>query len=182
MKNKISDAVKTDHRELEHYYHIIVNSTNPGERTKYQNQFVWELARHSVGEELVLYPAMEKLMGAEGERLTAKDRKEHQVAKEQLQEFQSTDASDPKFMDRIKELMDNLAEHIKEEENIDLVKIEELLDPTESDEMAASFERTKMFVPTRSHPGAPNKPPFETAVGLLTAPIDKVADLFRSFP
>ena len=39
-----------------------------------------------------------------------------------------------------------------------------------------------MFVPSRSHPSAPSKPPFETAVGLLTAPIDHLADLFRSWP
>lgn len=96
--------------------------------------------------------------------------------------FQGTDATDPNFMDLIKGLMGNLSDHIKEEESIDLVKIEEKLDPEESDQMATSFERTKMFVPTRSHPSAPNKPPFETAVGLLAAPIDKVADLFRSFP
>lgn len=79
MQNKISDAVKTDHRELEQYYQIIINSTDPGEKTKYQNAFVWELARHSVGEELVLYPAMERVMGDEGTKLTEKDRKEHQL-------------------------------------------------------------------------------------------------------
>ncbi|EFR02529.1 HHE domain-containing protein [Nannizzia gypsea CBS 118893] len=182
MQNKISDAIKTDHRELENYYQIIINSTDPQEKTKYQNAFVWELARHSVGEELVLYPAMERIMGEEGSRLTEKDRQEHQLVKEQLKAFQATDASDPNFTDMIKGLMGNLSDHIKEEETIDLVKIEQLLDPEESDKMAASFERTKMFVPTRSHPSAPNKPPFETAVGLLAAPIDKVADLFRSFP
>ena len=39
-----------------------------------------------------------------------------------------------------------------------------------------------MFVPTRSHPNAPDKPPFETAVGLLGAPIDRIKDLFKKFP
>lgn len=81
MQNKVSDAIKTDHRELEQYYRIIINSTDPGEKTKYQNAFVWELARHSVGEELVLYPAMERLMGAEGSKLAEKDRQEHQLVR-----------------------------------------------------------------------------------------------------
>ena len=49
-------------------------------------------------------------------------------------------------------------------------------------DMAKSFERTKMFTPTRSHPSAPDKPPFETAAGLLAAPIDRLTDLFRKFP
>lgn len=34
----------------------------------------------------------------------------------------------------------------------------------------------------RSHPSAPNEPPFETLVGLLAAPIDKIKDWFVSFP
>ena len=33
-----------------------------------------------------------------------------------------------------------------------------------------------------AHPGAPDKPPFETIVGLLTAPIDKLRDMFETFP
>lgn len=54
---------------------------------------------------------------------------------------------------------------------------------TESKELSRSFERTKMFTPTRSRPSAPNKPPFETVVGLMTAPVDKLRDLlFTKFP
>ena len=32
------------------------------------------------------------------------------------------------------------------------------------------------------HPSAPDKPPFETIVGLMSAPIDKVMDMFAKFP
>ena len=90
--------------------------------------------------------------------------------------------SDPKFTPMIKSLMSNLAEHIKEEEQEDLVKLENAISADESEALSTSFGRTKAFVPSRSHPSAPNKPPFETAVGLLTAPIDHLADLFRKFP
>jgi hypothetical protein len=48
--------------------------------------------------------------------------------------------------------------------------------------MAESFGRTKAFVPTRSHPMAPNKPPFETVAGLMAALIDYLGDLLRKFP
>lgn len=48
--------------------------------------------------------------------------------------------------------------------------------------MAESFGRTKAFVPSRSHPNAGEHPPFEIVMGLLTAPIDHVADPFRKFP
>lgn len=90
--------------------------------------------------------------------------------------------TDPHFLPTIKSLMADLSKHIKEEEEIDLVKLEGAITPTESGNLAQSFGRTKMFVPSRSHPGAPDKPPFETAVGLLAAPIDHLADIFRKWP
>jgi hypothetical protein len=78
--------------------------------------------------------------------------------------------------------MEDLRQHIKEEEEHDLPKLESALSQEESQSLSKSFARTKAFVPSRSHPSAPNKPPFETAIGLLTAPIDHIGDLFRKFP
>ena len=60
--------------------------------------------------------------------------------------------------------------------------LEKVLTDDVTADMAKCFERTKMFTPTRSHPSAPDKPPFETAAGLLATPIDRLADLFRKFP
>jgi hypothetical protein len=33
-----------------------------------------------------------------------------------------------------------------------------------------------------AHPNAPNRPPYETLVGFLQAPIDKLKDVFAKFP
>ena len=46
------------------------------EQTRAQNQLTWELARNLVGEELVLYPAIEKYL-RDGKRMVEDDRKEH---------------------------------------------------------------------------------------------------------
>lgn len=102
--------------------------------------------------------------------------------KEELKEFQNMKPSDDKFLTQIRSLMDDLTKHIREEEEEDLVLLERALSKEDSEGLATSFERTKMFVPTRSHPKAPDKPPFETAVGLMTAPLDKLMDAFRRFP
>lgn len=102
--------------------------------------------------------------------------------KEQLQRFQNMKAGSSEFFPTIKTLMADLAQHIKEEEEHDLPALEKQLQAGDSESMAKSFRRTKAFVPSRSHPSAPSKPPFETAAGLLTAPIDHLADLFRKFP
>lgn len=91
-------------------------------------------------------------------------------------------ATDPQFKPTLQALFKDLQEHIKEEEQDDLPSLESAIARDESESMASSFERTKKFVPSRSHPTAPDKPPFETVVGLMTAPIDKLADMFRKFP
>ena len=77
--SSISDAITKDHREIEECYNNILNATDADTQTKWQNQFTWELARHSVGEELVVYPALEKHLGQKGKELAEKDRNEHQV-------------------------------------------------------------------------------------------------------
>ncbi|KFA68287.1 hypothetical protein S40285_06648 [Stachybotrys chlorohalonatus IBT 40285] len=183
--SSMTSAIVEDHRELEEYYNEVINHPNDRDhQQRFGNQFVWELARHSVGEELVLYPAMEKHLGSEGHNLAENDRKEHHSVKEQLKVFQGMNASDPNYIAKLKEIWGPLSKHIKEEEERDLPKLEEALHASqgESESLAASFKRTKKFVPTRSHPSAGEHPPFETVMGLLTAPIDKVADIFRKFP
>jgi hypothetical protein len=73
----ISEAIIKDHRELEQYYNEVVNSSDHDHQARFGNQFTWELARHSIGEELVVYPAFEKYLGKEGKEKADKDREEH---------------------------------------------------------------------------------------------------------
>ncbi|RHZ45588.1 HHE domain protein [Aspergillus thermomutatus] len=181
MLGRITDTVKQDHREIEACYQKIINASNRDEQTRFQNLFTWELARHAIGEELVVYPAFEKHL-PDGIAMADKDRREHQTVKEKLKKFQNLDPSSPDFMPTLNSLMQDLSQHIKEEETNDLIQLDQALSKDDSVGLSKSFERTKIFVPTRSHPSAPDKPPFETAVGLLTAPIDQVADLFRKWP
>lgn len=196
----VSDAIIKDHRELRQYYNEVVNSTDHDHQQRYGNQFTWELARHSVGEELVVYPAMEKYMGPSGKEMAESDRQEHHhvsldsstkstlltitQVKDLLKQFQNMSPSDQEFIPKLKEIWSNLERHIGEEEGRDLPALEKALQSEDgsSESLATSFGRTKMFVPTRSHPSAGEKPPFETAMGLLMAPMDLLADLFRKFP
>jgi hypothetical protein len=78
--------------------------------------------------------------------------------------------------------MEDLSHHIDEEETVDLAKLEEALSKDDSIKLTQSFDRTKYFSPTRAHPMSPQKPPFETASGLLSAPMDYLADMFRKWP
>ena len=74
----VTSVITHDHRELEEFYNNIISSTDSDTKIRWQNQFTWELARHSIGEEIVVYPAMEKYV-PEGKALADKDREEHQT-------------------------------------------------------------------------------------------------------
>ncbi|KAK2009903.1 HHE domain-containing protein [Colletotrichum eremochloae] len=181
-RGRLTDAIKEDHRELEAYHKHIITSTDMNEQARFQNIFIWEVARHAISEELVVYPVLEKHV-ADGKALADRDRAEHQTVKEKLYKFQKLKPNwDEDFEPTLNSLMEDLRRHIKEEEEEDLVRLEEVLSHTRSESLAWSFERTKMFTPTRSHPSIPNKPPFETVVGLMAAPLDKLRDLFATFP
>lgn len=73
---RISDVIKQEHRELESIYDRIVKSEDKDEQTRFRNLFTWELARHFVGEELVVFPALEKNVQG-GVSIADKDRHEH---------------------------------------------------------------------------------------------------------
>lgn len=74
----ISEAIKKDHQEIKDYANNIRTATDDDTKTRWQNQFTWELARHSIGEELVVYPAFAKHLGAKGQEMADRDRAEHQ--------------------------------------------------------------------------------------------------------
>jgi hypothetical protein len=56
---------------------VINNPGNYDHQQRFGNQFTWELARHSIAEELVVYPAFEKYLGDKGKLMAEDDRKEH---------------------------------------------------------------------------------------------------------
>lgn len=106
--------------------------------------------------------------------------------KELLKEFQNMKAADSGYVTKLKELWTVLSQHIKEEETEDLPLLEKALSSEEnrgsSESLAKNFDRTKILVPSRSHPSAGENPWFEGPMGLLLGPIDHVADILRKFP
>lgn len=163
-----------------------------------------------MSKELVVYPALEKKVQG-GSFLANKDREENHAVilpsfsflflcknpslsilsgvltivrqtKEDLKAFQSLSTSDPNFIPAINDLMAHLRTHYMDEEVNQLPQLEEALSRKDSDHLAKLLKWSKVFLPTRAHPAAPSKPPMETAVGLVTAPFDQVADLFRKWP
>ncbi|TDL19010.1 hypothetical protein BD410DRAFT_453300 [Rickenella mellea] len=175
-------AIKKDHDEIFTYYDQYRKATSLDEQTRWSNQLMWEVARHSAGEEIVVYPLFEKHLGADGKKMADHDREDHQLVKNNLSKLEGMTVGSQEYNALLQETMTNLREHAISEEQHDLPSLENALNRDESQATANSFQRTKKFVPTRAHPSAPDKPPFETLAGFLAAPMDKLKDAFSKFP
>ncbi|KAF9553946.1 hypothetical protein CPC08DRAFT_737814 [Agrocybe pediades] len=177
------DTIIEDHKGIWSYYDEYANSAGDVDaQTRWANQFKWHVARHAIAEELVLYPLMEQHMGEEGKQIAEEDRGIHQRVKEILYELESHAPDSKEHATLLKEAVDILKQHGNHEEQVEFLKLQNALGDEGAAKAAASFERTKLLAPTRSHPSAPARPPFETLAGLLAAPMDKIRDLLSQFP
>ena len=132
------------------YYDLYTrNAGNKDAQERWARQLIWEVARHAVGEEIVVYPLMEKHLGAKGKELADQDRQEHQFVKEKLYKLESMAPGTPEYDSLLKEIMDHLHEHNDSEEQKDLPLLEPKIGQEDSHKAATSFTRTKKFVPTR---------------------------------
>lgn len=78
MSSRILDTIKGDHQEIESVYSRLKQANDTEELTAYQNKLTWEIARHAVGEELVVVPAIEKYV-RDGRDVADRDLHEHRV-------------------------------------------------------------------------------------------------------
>ncbi|KAJ5742453.1 uncharacterized protein N7511_011472 [Penicillium nucicola] len=176
----ISEAIKSDHEKMQSYYYAMVSSEDPDEQSRIQKEFIWELTRHAISEELVVYPAMEQFL-PDGMVIADKDREEHSEIKKQLDTFQDLNSSDPRFLPTITGLMDDLSKSFHDVETIDLPKLENHITFDESEQLASSLQRAKVFVPSDLRPRVPNKPLYETAAEMITAPLENLQGLLPTW-
>ncbi|KAF9492121.1 hypothetical protein BDN71DRAFT_1451918 [Pleurotus eryngii] len=180
---KLTDAIKEDHQEMYEYHERFNKAKGDVDaQTRWARQLTWEIARHAVGEEIVVYPLMEKHLGQHGLDLANQDRKDHLTVKTLLSKLESLQPGTAPYDETVSEIMKHLHEHNDREETNDLPILEAKIGAEGSEDAAASFARTKQFAPTRAHPSAPDRPPYETLSAFIATPIDKLKDMFAKFP
>ena len=116
---------------------------------RWARQLIWEVARHAIGEELVVYPLMEKHLGIQGKQLADEDRAQHQDVKNLLYKIESVKVGTAEHAAILKEVMDHLRPHNDSEEQNDLPLLQKAMAAQDIEAAAKSFTRTKKFVPTR---------------------------------
>src|SRR3990167_1194937 len=182
VARSLLEQIKQDHKQIRllfSEYKKFRDSKDLNEARKWYHQWGWEVARHSVAEEVVIYPEMKKKLDAKKvEELYS----EQQETKEQLSRLESLAIETNEFDKIMEKINKALNEHMQKEEEEQIPEFERVTDSQVLKDLAKKFEHRKKIVPTRPHPNAPTTPYLETLVGLIAAPIDKVSDLFRDYP
>ncbi|GAV08162.1 hypothetical protein RvY_17894 [Ramazzottius varieornatus] len=178
----VTERVIIDHNDIKQAYEKLKTMSDGKDAEKWFNQLLWTIARHSAAEELVVYPLLEKT-GKTGQQLADKSREDHQKTKEALAAMDGQPMT-PELRRKIDTMMADLLEHIAMEEGPggDLEVLRKGVNKDDLLSEGKSFEKWKLLVPTHAHPNAPDKPPFATVAGFMAAKVDKLRDLFRSFP
>ncbi|KAJ6155201.1 hypothetical protein N7470_005767 [Penicillium chermesinum] len=122
--DRIMDAIRADHLDLQSYYNRIVHA---GSSAEGQNIFTWELARH-VGEELVRYPVLPKHLHED----TAEDRRQHQSYHQDLIllcSYPSTVYNMPQLTEELEKVRGVKDERIESTNYKQSLESDKLLDP-----------------------------------------------------
>jgi hemerythrin superfamily protein len=180
QQRDVIEVLEQDHREVEEMFAELESlrgaSTDEAlERRKaLAEQVTIELVRHSVAEEVLVYPEVEdKVSREEAEHA----RKEHAEAEETLQRLEKLDADDPAFDDELGTLMAEIRHHIADEEGEMFAHMRQVIDADELRRLGGRVEAFKKVAPTRPHPHVPNEPLPRMAAGPAASLLDRMRDL-----
>lgn len=166
-----------DHRELEELFaRIEAQPVDHPQRRALANRLTAELVRHSVAEEMHLFPALRKNV-RDGKGLAAEELAEHAQVEQVLKDLEGLHANDPQFDDTVAKLKSEVASHIDEEEHDLFPKLAASCSPEKLDELGELVRRSKETAPTRPHPLLPDTPPANKLLAPGAGLVDRVRDL-----
>jgi hemerythrin-like domain-containing protein len=176
----VIEVLEHDHREVEEMFSELESlrgastEDEQARRKAVAEQVTIELVRHSVAEEVLVYPRVEaKVSSDEVEHA----REEHAEAEETLQRLEKLDADDPSFDDELATLMDEIRHHISDEEGEMFAHMRQVMDADELRDLGAAVEAFKKVAPTRPHPNVPNEALPRLAAGPAASLFDRMRDL-----
>jgi hemerythrin-like domain-containing protein len=166
-----------DHEEMKQYFRELEAATDAKTRREIADKLTAEVARHSVAEEMHLYPAARKVL-ANGDQLIDEEIEEHSEVEVLLKAWEGMDGDDPEFLPTFHKIRDGLLHHIDEEEEPKLFpEMQAALSLEEQRELGKKITSAKKLAPTRPHPSAPDEPPMNKVMGVPTGIVDRVRDL-----
>ncbi|SHF29220.1 hemerythrin domain-containing protein [Streptoalloteichus hindustanus] len=165
-----------DHRAVERVFEELESGEGqPRRRRELADHVITLLVRHFVAEEAHLYPAVRGAL-PDGDAVADRELGEHAEAERTMRQLDGMDPVDPRFDELCRKLMSEVRNHVHEEERELLPRLAARCRQDELDAIAAGVRRARETAPTRPHPSAPDRPPWNRLLAPGAALVDRVRD------
>jgi len=136
----IQDLIRMDHAKVNTLFTELLQSNDPQKIQEYFGQIYKDLSAHAQAEEEVVYPRVRPFYGQND---TQELYDEQAEMKQILDQIKAIDPSSPQFKERIKQLMDIVGDHIRQEESTMFAAIRNNLSTQESEQLSTQFKAAK---------------------------------------
>ena len=171
----VTEILTADHLEMIELLDQIETSTDPSDRRALADAVTAEVMRHSVAEEMFVYPVMERdIPGGKDE--VEHDKEEHEQIVRVLKDLEGVDPADGRFVELVQQLRSVLQHHATDEEAEQFPQLRAHVPHEQLVEMAEKVDKAKKLAPTRPHPTAPHSQAFHKLVGPGVGFVDRLRD------
>jgi hemerythrin superfamily protein len=136
----IQDVLRMDHNKVNTLFTEILQSNDAQKIQEYFGQLYKDLSVHADAEEEVLYPRVRAFYG---DTNTQELYDEQALMRTVLAQLQNISPVSDEFKQRIRVLMDDVTDHVRQEENTMFAAIRNNLSTQESEELATHFKAAK---------------------------------------
>lgn len=171
----VVDLLTTDHHEVLDLIDVIETQQDPDRKRDTADTVIAELVRHSVAEEMFVYPAIRRHFD-DGDEVVEHDVQEHQELEETMKQLERTHAGEPEFTELVATLRSQLVHHATDEEQEQFPRLREHIPADELVDLGKKVQTAKAAAPTRPHPSSPHAELFHKTLGTGVGLVDKLRD------
>ena len=145
------------------------------EARRLAEQVVISLVKHSVAEEIYLYPAVRENVPG-GNEIADHEVYEHDEAEQIMKRLESLKPADTDFWPTMRELMREIRHHLEEEENELFPRLRQACSQQQLEKLGKKIQQAEKIAPTRPHPLSPSEGSALAAVALSAGLVDRLRD------
>jgi hemerythrin superfamily protein len=136
----IQDVLRMDHNKVNTLFTELLQSNDAQKIQEYFGQLYKDLSVHAAAEEEVLYPRVRSFYGDANTQELYEEQANWRTMLAQLQNISPATAE---FKERIRLLMDDVADHVRQEESTMFTAIRNNMNTQQTEELASEFKAAK---------------------------------------
>lgn len=142
----IQDVLRMDHNKVNILFTELQQSDDPQKIQEYFGQIYKDLSAHAGAEEEVVYPRIRPFYG---EANTQELYDEQARWGPMFEQLRTISPSAPEFKDRLRQMWDEIGDHIRQEESTMFAAIRNNMSSRETEELATQFKAAKSRIQER---------------------------------